>query len=114
MKKLALSALVCALCVAPAYAATNVPIVFPKGSYCGSYTGQVAGKSFSLSVAKGQTIDVTVGGGELTKVVSPRGKSIYFEDNADGTYRLRTSQKGTYKFYITGGGGYADVNFCAS
>lgn len=116
MKKLVLSALACILLTAPAYASKTIPITFAKGSYCGNYAGAVSTQEptrFTLTVKKGQNVDVSVNGGDLEYITSPRGKSIFFH-GSDGEYHFKSSQKGTYKFHVTSTDGYADVSFCVS
>lgn len=107
--KTALIATILGFASAPSLAATTV-IKFAKGSYCGSFTGKFAGRTFVLYLGKGQEL-VIISSVDLRSVVV-NGESVYYDE---GVYMMYTKRKGkhTIKLIPYPGQGYGSIEFCA-
>lgn len=82
--------------------AENIVIKFPKGSYCGSYFGRIGLRdTFSLNLAKNQTLVITNPYGQEYSVIAPNGKILpvanyvrqevreYYTGNQAGIFKIR-------------------------
>ena len=97
-----------------ATAATATKIIFPKGSYCASYSGDFSKtKTYSLYLLKNQDFEVKAANMEDgIRIRDARGvlRGQWIDDN---TYRIHTRMKGLH--YVTVRSPYGDqqVEFCA-
>ena len=95
-------------------AIATTQIIFPKGSYCASYSGNFSkSKTYSLNLAKGQDFEVKAANMEDgVNIKDTRGK-VRGQWIDDTTYRVHTRMKG--KHYVTVRSPYGDqrVEFCA-
>ena len=88
--------------------AQTVAIKFAKGSYCGSYSGNVAGKRFTLGLGAGQVLNVsTPESGMRVVVKDPKGRTLPLYDQHDETdvggvlqNLYRTTTKGQYSISL--------------
>lgn len=120
MKRFSISALlfagaaimVCTGVSQSAVAATK--IIFPKGSYCASYSGDFSkSKTYSLYLLKGQDIEVKAANMEDGVTIKDSYGNVRGEWVDDNTYRVQTRMKG--KHFVTVRSPYGDqkVEFCA-
>lgn len=103
------------------HAATKAtPIVFAKGSYCGSYTGEISNsKTFSLFLLKNQYLNVHYNANEVKIRVTDKAGKVYKNDHQEnGTYMLSPiPKKGNYYITVTPKPKYRHswqkIEFCA-
>lgn len=106
------------LILIPDVKARNIVIKFPRGSYCGSYAGEIATKdTFSLNLSRNQSLIITNGFGQEFSVIAPDGKILpvkehisrnvkeYFTGNQSGNFKVKIDQV----LDVT----MADFQFCA-
>ena len=105
---------VMALVAGPALAATR--IVFPRGSFCGSYSGNYRnGKEFVLGLKADQRFTVTntgVGRQTTWSVSGPTGDlEGYRQDRS--TFEYYTEATGSHYVFVTSTARRSAVQFCA-
>lgn len=122
LSKSALCAFLCvsALMATPIVANAKTTVIkFPRGSYCSSFTGDYAGRTFTLNLGARQTLTVMPSGGVRDVIVkNPRGQIMEMreEDNGSEADIRRTTMKGTHKITLRPfdrNDTYASVQFCA-
>lgn len=96
--------------------AATTKIIFPKGSYCGSYSGDYRhNKTFSVYLMKGQTFQITTDN-ELD-TMNVRGPAGHLEgdwSNEGKTYTVTTHSKGLHYVTLHSKADFANLKFCAS
>lgn len=99
----------------PQTATATTRIVFPKGSYCGSYSGDFRNsKTFSIYLAKGQSFSIESNNPMNSVIVrDSRGIKRGYWSGGDTYYDLVTRTKGTHNITIKTDSSYEDVKFCA-
>lgn len=99
------------LCQLPA-SGRDIVIRFPRGSYCGSYTGNIRrGDSFR---GKGQAWLITNDYGESYSVIGPDGRVLPPDANPDVNTRVFfTRRAGVHRVRIINGHGFTSFEFCA-
>ncbi|OOR87209.1 hypothetical protein B0181_10845 [Moraxella caviae] len=111
MSKILLAASLLAL-TTPSFAKVT-PIKFAKGSYCGSFSGNYAGRTFTLGLGAGQTLEIR--NRYANPIVrDPKGRKVYHEAGSEWVYFIKT--KGTYKITLHpfgNEGTYDNITFCA-
>jgi hypothetical protein len=96
--------------------AETTRIVFAKGSYCGSYTGDFSGgKRFVLGLGRDQTfISRNTGNSRQfdVYVTGPTGK-IPGQNVAANEIHYRTTARGDYEIMVLSESAFSSVEFCA-
>lgn len=109
-----ISILIIATSQQSAIAATR--IVFARGSYCGSYSGNFTrGKEFVLGLARGQTFTTrNIGNGTQynIRVTGPRGR-VQGSRGARDQIDYFIPANGDYYVYMQSSEPYNSVEFCA-
>ncbi|MDO4895522.1 hypothetical protein [Moraxella sp.] len=100
--------------------ANTTPIKFAKGSYCGSFTGNYANRTFTLGLGKGQTLLINgnegagVDGAKDIIVKGPNGKTLPYDGQDYGQWIVRTTGKHTIKIIpYSPRDAYSSIEFCA-
>lgn len=104
------------LCIAtiPASAATRIK--FPRGSFCGNYSGNYRnGREFVLNLDNGQRFTVTNTGVGVQTNWSVRGPSGHLEGFRvnRSTLEYFTEARGNHYVYVTSTASPSAVQFCA-
>lgn len=99
------------------HTASETKIVFPEGSYCGTYEGDIGkSKTFSLYLLKGNSLSISPMPEASIVVKDPSKKIITgrWLNDSDETYFINRIKK-TGKHYITikPSESYIEVKFCA-
>lgn len=112
--KLALLASVLAVVASPAIAQTTT-IKFPKGSYCGSFSGDVKGRTFSLNLRAGQTLTVDTDGYNVKDIIvkQPNGKILKEPGQDYGVWNVRRNGKHSVTIKTHPNENHLDAKFCA-
>lgn len=95
--------------------ANTVPIKFAKGSYCGSFSGDYAGRTFTIYLNKGQTLRISGADGvENVIVKSPNGKVLHHEGQDYAEWTTRMKGKHAIKLIpYDRNDTYTSIEFCA-
>ncbi len=98
-----------------ANAMPTTPIKFSKGSYCGSFTGDLSkGRIFTIDLDANQEFIVysaTLDGDGVEFVIDSKG--VYLEDQSTAdNYFFLTKNKGLHTIQMIGRG-FTEVKFCA-
>lgn len=107
-------ALSCAF-VMPSQAKAPTPVVFAKGSYCGSFTGNVQhGRTFRLGLLANQDFIVTnIGNGQIN-VAAVDGPNGRIKGSRYGnSKRYYISKNGRHDVLIFANTGHSSIEFCA-
>lgn len=93
--------------------ANTTAIIFPKGSYCSSFSGNVAKRTFSIFLGANQTLTVTSDIGFYDIIVKdPKGKILRYDGQDYGEWT--TKMKGKHTIHLVhGDSNFANVEFCA-
>ncbi len=98
-----------------ANAATRIK--FPKGSFCGSYSGNYRnGREFVLSLKADQRLVVrNTGVGRQTtwSVTGPSGYELDYSRIDDSTLEYYTEERGNHYIEVTSTASRSSVQFCA-
>ena len=92
-----------------------IKIVFPKGSFCGSYSGRIgSGRTFRLGLGANQTLVVRTLGGSHT-IAWVRGPYGYLDGYKpdDESTEYETDATGWHYVRITAHEGSGSIQFCA-
>ena len=97
--------------------AETTPVQFVKGSYCGSFDGNVVGRKFTLQLNAGQLLSIEVNASKdiYPIVKDPKGKTLVAVDESN-PYAYNTTKKGKYtvSFDVEDESyPYAEIKFCA-
>lgn len=100
--------------------AKTTPIVFAKGSYCASYTGEIGNsKTFSLFLLKNQYLNVHYNANQVKVRVTDKAGKIYKNNYQENDMYIFSPipKKGNYYVTITPKPNYRhswqEVKFCA-
>lgn len=107
---------VCALLAMSGQSFAKVtPITFPKGSYCGSFSGDYAGRTFTINLGRGQTLTISGADGVRDVIVkSPNGKVLHHEGQDYAEWTTRMKGKHTIKLIpYDRNDTYTSIEFCA-
>ena len=91
----------------------TTPVKFSKGSTCGSFTGNFAGRNFTLGLGAGQTLTVNAQAYDVI-VKDPRGRTLPYQGQDYGEWVTRS--KGTHTIKVIPSptdGSYGTIEFCA-
>ncbi|MCP3897979.1 hypothetical protein [Moraxella sp.] len=117
MKTLKVVAVCTLLAMSSQSFANAVPIKFAKGSYCGSFSGNFKGKTFTMQLGGNQTLEIK--GLYLIDptVKDPKGRTLKVAnwEGEDEVY-YNTTTKGKYTIALRpmdNSGYYGDIQFCA-
>ncbi|MDO4450355.1 MAG: hypothetical protein Q4B79_05280 [Moraxella sp.] len=116
MKSVKVLALCALLAVSGQSFAKTTPIVFAKGSYCGSFEGDVVGRRFTLGLMKHQTLFVNPTDRSQYEVIVKNPKGQTLKNNGGSMSGWDIPQNGKYTIIITPfnkGDSYANIEFCA-
>ena len=84
-------------------------VVFAKGSYCGSYTGDLSkGRVFKVSLGANQELVINTDG-HVQSVKDSKGRRL--TDHGDSDYRYYTRSKGEHRITMVGSG-FSSAEFC--
>ncbi|MDO5050629.1 MAG: hypothetical protein Q4D68_02730 [Moraxella equi] len=117
MKTLKVVAVCALLAISSQSFANTVPIKFAKGSYCGSFSGDFKGKTFTIQLGANQTLEINGlylinpivkdPKGRILKVAGWEGEDVvYYNTTTAGRYTITLRPE-------DGSGYYGDVQFCA-
>ncbi|MFB2538156.1 MULTISPECIES: hypothetical protein [unclassified Acinetobacter] len=101
--------------------AKTTPIQFAKGSTCGYFVGDVAGRIFTLDLAKGQDLQINSESIEKIQVKQPNAKVIkpyysFTEGNNPKKYwnwKIERNGKYSVTIHAKDDHSYINVGFCA-
>ena len=94
-----------------AQAIPSSKIVFPKGSYCSSFTGDVSdGRVFKIYLGAKQELVIRPYEGYVRSVKDSKGRRL--ADHGDEDYRYYTRSKGEHRITIVGAE-HDTIEFCA-
>lgn len=97
MKALKVFGICALLAVSGQSFANTVPIKFVKGSYCGSFSGNVAGKKFTLQLGVNQVLNINIPYEDAVPTVKdPKGRNLELVDYIETQYLFDTTIKGQY------------------
>lgn len=97
-----------------ATAAPTTKIIFPKGSYCASYSGNFSkSKTYSLYLLKNQDFEVKAANMEDGITIRDGRGLVRGQWIDDNTYRIHTRMKGNHFVTIHSPYGDQKVEFCA-
>lgn len=89
-------------------------IVFPKGSYCASYSGNFSkSKTYSVSLMKGQQFEVKAANMEDGIIIKDKRGTVPGNWIDDTTYQIYTRNKGVHNVTVKSPYGDQQVQFCA-
>ena len=96
--------------------AKNVPIIFAKGSECGSFSGNVQGQTFILGLGKNQLFTVSPDDRSAYRVIvrDPSGHILRLNAGSMGGWTI--NQTGKHRINIipfNKNNSYANIDFCA-
>lgn len=95
-------------------ATASTKIVFPAGSYCGSYSGDFRNsKAFNIYLKKGQLFEVKSASQEDTITVKDSRGTVRGSWANSTTYQVTTRNKGNHTIVLKSPESYQDVQFCA-
>ncbi len=95
-------------------ATPSTKIVFPKGSYCASYSGDFSrSKTYRLYLMKGQTFEVKAANSEDNIRIRDSKGRVDGEWTDDTTYQVLTRHKGNHYVTVRSPYGEQTVKFCA-
>lgn len=117
MKIKSFSAVVClSLAILPVTAmSATTPVKFSKGSECGSFTGNFAGRNFTLGLGAGQTLTVNAQAYDVI-VKDPRGRTLPYAGAGQDYGEWTIHSKGTHTIKVIPSpneGSYGTIEFCA-
>lgn len=93
-----------------AQALPSSKVVFAKGSYCGSYTGDLrSGRVFKIALGANQELVINTDG-HVQSVRDSKGKRL--ADYGEYDYRYFTRTKGEHRVIMVGSR-FSTVEFCA-
>jgi len=101
---------------APAFGYSNATrISFPRGSYCGSFSGEISTPHrFLLGLRSGQVLRVETSGETYpVKVVGPTGEVAPSQHHGE-VYNYQLPASGDYAVAVRSQTGYARLQFCAN
>lgn len=102
-----------AVSMGSAQAATK--IIFPKGSYCGSYSGDFRkSKTFSIYLLEGQTFEVKSADSADTITVKDSRGVLDGTWSTSTSYQVTTRKKGMHYVTLRSPKSYQEVQFCAN
>lgn len=112
--KITLLASAMTVIASPAIAQTT-PIKFPKGSYCGSFSGDVQGRTFTLNLRAGQTLTVDTEGYRVKDIVvkQPNGKILKEPGQDYGVWNVRRNGRHSVSIITRPDENNLDAKFCA-
>lgn len=100
----------------PKNANATTRIIFARGSYCGSYSGDFSGgREFVLNLGKGQTFTARNTGGGVQYAISVYGApgQVYGTKVSSDQINYQIPRRGDYYIDITSSIAYNSVEFCA-
>ncbi len=91
----------------------TTPIKFIKGSYCGSFTGDMSkGRKFTINLGANQEFTIDTGNSYVASVVDSKGIILSDQSDSSYSYQYITKNKGKHTIRMSGEVN-SYVEFCA-